>query len=87
MKAIIIMGSTSDQNHADKITTVLDDLGVGHEVHAASAHKNPERVLEIIRSVKERGLCCFCYYCRQIKCSVGLCCCELQQTNPWLSSL
>jgi 5-(carboxyamino)imidazole ribonucleotide mutase len=54
MKAIIIMGSTSDQNHADKITTVLDDLGVGHEVHAASAHKNPERVLEIIRSVKEK---------------------------------
>ena len=53
MKAIIIMGSTSDQNHADKITTVLDDFGVGHEVHAASAHKNPERVLEIIRSVKE----------------------------------
>jgi len=53
MKAIIIMGSTSDQGHADKITTVLDDLGVGHEVHAASAHKNPERVLEIIRSVKK----------------------------------
>lgn len=47
------MGSTSDQKHADKITTVLDDLGVGHEVHAASAHKNPEKVLEIIRSVKE----------------------------------
>ena len=53
MKGIIIMGSTSDQSHADKITTVLDDLGVGHEVHAASAHKNPERVLEIIRSVKK----------------------------------
>lgn len=53
MKAIIIMGSTSDQGHADKITTVLDDLGVRHEVHAASAHKNPERVLEIIRSVKK----------------------------------
>jgi|TARA_B100001093_G_scaffold520052_1_gene612297 5-(carboxyamino)imidazole ribonucleotide mutase len=53
MKAIIIMGSTSDQNHADKITTVLDDLGVGYDVHAASAHKNPEKVLEIIRSVKK----------------------------------
>lgn len=53
MKAIIIMGSTSDRGHADKITTALDDLGVGHEVHAASAHKNPERVLEIIRSVKK----------------------------------
>ena len=47
------MGSTSDQKHADKITAVLDDLGVRHEVHAASAHKNPEKVLEIIRSVKK----------------------------------
>ena len=51
MKAVIIMGSTSDQGHADKITGALDGLGVGHETHAASAHKNPERVLEIIRSV------------------------------------
>ena len=50
MKAVIIMGSTSDQGHADKITGVLDELGVNHETHAASAHKNPERVLEIIRS-------------------------------------
>ena len=39
MKAVLIMGSTSDQPHADKITSVLDDLGVSHEVHAASAHK------------------------------------------------
>jgi phosphoribosylcarboxyaminoimidazole (NCAIR) mutase len=51
MKAVIIMGSTSDQGHADKITGVLDELGVNHETHAASAHKIPERVLEIIRSV------------------------------------
>ena len=54
MKAVLIMGSTSDQPHADKITSVLDTLGVEHEVHAASAHKNPERVLEIIRSFGEK---------------------------------
>ena len=41
MKAVLIMGSTSDQPHADKITSTLDTLGVKHEVHAASAHKNP----------------------------------------------
>ena len=50
MKAVLIMGSTSDQHHADKITSTLDTLEVGHETHAASAHKNPEKVLEIIRS-------------------------------------
>ena len=50
MKAVLIMGSTSDQHHADKITSTLDTLEVRHETHAASAHKNPEKVLEIIRS-------------------------------------
>jgi len=38
MKAVLIMGSTSDQPHADKITSTLDALGIEHEVHAASAH-------------------------------------------------
>jgi 5-(carboxyamino)imidazole ribonucleotide mutase len=50
MKAVLIMGSTSDRGHADKITSSLDTLGVSHETFAASAHKNPEKVLEIIRS-------------------------------------
>ena len=55
MKAVLIMGSISDQHHADKITSVLDTLGVEHEVHAASAHKNPEKVLEIIRSFEKKS--------------------------------
>lgn len=55
MKAVLIMGSVSDQHHADKITSVLDTLGVEHEVHAASAHKNPEKVLEIIRSFEKKS--------------------------------
>mgnify|MGYP003323642226 FL=1 len=55
MKAVLIMGSVSDQHHADKITSVLDALGVEHEVHAASAHKNPEKVLEIIRSFEKKS--------------------------------
>ena len=59
MKAVLIMGSTSDQPHADKITSTLDTLGVEHEVHAASAHKNPEKVLEIIRSFGENDAVVF----------------------------
>ena len=55
MMAVLIMGSVSDQHHADKITGVLDTLGVEHEVHAASAHKNPEKVLEIIRSFEKKS--------------------------------
>ena len=50
MKAVLIMGSDSDRGHAEKITSSLEKLEVGFEVFVASAHKNPEKVLEIIRS-------------------------------------
>ena len=52
MKAIIIMGSTSDEPHAKKITDKLDDFNIKWEQHAASAHKQPKQVLEILESNK-----------------------------------
>ena len=45
MKAILIMGSTSDEHQAKKITEKLDDYGIAWEQHAASAHKEPLKVL------------------------------------------
>ena len=48
MKAVLIMGSTSDEGHAKKITDGLDELGVAWEQHVASAHKQPRKVLEIL---------------------------------------
>jgi len=48
MKAVLIMGSTSDEPHAKKITDKLDEYGVNWEQHAASAHKQPLKVLEIL---------------------------------------
>ena len=54
MKAILIMGSTSDEHHAKKITDKLDDYGVVWEQHAASAHKEPLKVLEILNSNKDK---------------------------------
>ncbi|MBC8215775.1 MAG: AIR carboxylase family protein [Candidatus Marinimicrobia bacterium] len=53
MKAIIIMGSTSDKPHAKKITDKLDEYGIAWEQHAASAHKQPLEVLEILNTNKE----------------------------------
>ena len=50
MKTIIIMGSTSDEPHAKKITDKLDEYGITWEQHAASAHKNPLKVLEILEN-------------------------------------
>jgi 5-(carboxyamino)imidazole ribonucleotide mutase len=52
MKAVLIMGSDSDRDHTEKITSSLERLGVKFETFVASAHKSPERVLEIIRTHK-----------------------------------
>ena len=48
MKTIVIMGSTSDEPHAKKITDKLDEYGIAWEQHAASAHKQPLKVLNIL---------------------------------------
>jgi len=53
MKTVIIMGSTSDEPHAKKITNKLDEYGIAWEQHAASAHKQPLRVLEILTANKD----------------------------------
>ena len=53
MKAVIIMGSASDEPHAKKITDKLDKYGISWEQHAASAHKQPLKVLEILDANKD----------------------------------
>ena len=53
MKTVLIMGSTSDEPHAKKITDKLDDYGIAWEQHVASAHKQPLEVLEILETNKD----------------------------------
>ena len=53
MKAVLILGSTSDEPHAKKITDKLDEYGINWEQHAASAHKQPLKVLEILDANKD----------------------------------
>ena len=50
MKVVIIMGSTSDEPHAKKITDKLDEYNIKWEQHVASAHKEPKKVLDILES-------------------------------------
>ena len=54
MKTIIIMGSTSDGPHAKKITDKLDEYNIDWEQHAASAHKEPLKVLDILNANKNK---------------------------------
>jgi len=49
MKVLIITGSRSDLEIAEKASGVLDELGIENEVHVASAHRNPERVDELVK--------------------------------------
>ena len=54
MKTVIIMGSTSDEPHAKKITDKLDEYNIEWEQRAASAHKQPLKVLEILEANKNK---------------------------------
>jgi 5-(carboxyamino)imidazole ribonucleotide mutase len=53
MKAVIIMGSISDEPHAKNITDKLDEYGIAWEQHVASAHKQPLKVLDILTANKD----------------------------------
>ncbi len=45
----IILGSTVDEEFAGKITAQLDKYEIPYKIHVASAHKVPEKVLEIVQ--------------------------------------
>lgn len=47
-KVVIVMGSASDADHSSKIQNHLADLGVISEVRICSAHKAPDRTLQIL---------------------------------------
>ena len=48
-KVIILMGSKTDYEFSRKIADYLEKFGVGYEFRVASAHKTPEKVLEILK--------------------------------------
>ncbi|MEE8341053.1 MAG: AIR carboxylase family protein [Candidatus Neomarinimicrobiota bacterium] len=57
MKVVIIMGSESDRDFAEKITTELEKYSIRYNVNIASAHKQPLEVLNIIKSnATDRGV-------------------------------
>ncbi len=57
MKVVIIMGSTSDEAWAKKITDNLDEYTIEWKQFAASAHKEPQKVLGILKQFeKDRGV-------------------------------
>ena len=49
------MGSDSDFPVMSKALTVLDDLGIGYEVHVYSAHRTPVQAAEFASHAVENG--------------------------------
>ena len=59
------MGSSSDWKHLQGAVEVLRGLGVGFAAHIASAHRTPERTVELVRSAEAGG-------CRVFICAAGM---------------
>jgi 5-(carboxyamino)imidazole ribonucleotide mutase len=54
-KVLIVMGSDSDFEQLTPAWKVLEDLGVKCEVHVASAHRSPDRVVALSRGARDAG--------------------------------
>jgi 5-(carboxyamino)imidazole ribonucleotide mutase len=52
----IVMGSSSDWETMQHAATMLEDLGVPHEVRVVSAHRTPDLLFEYAASARSRGL-------------------------------
>jgi len=52
----ILFGSESDRPVMSATASVLDKLGIGHEMLVASAHRTPDRVTEYARMARSRGI-------------------------------
>ena len=55
-RAIIIMGSARDLDFSREIAKYLRIIGVNYEFRVASAHKTPEKVLEIIKEFENERI-------------------------------
>jgi 5-(carboxyamino)imidazole ribonucleotide mutase len=55
LKVLIVMGSDSDLDALMPAIRVLGDLNVEHEVHVASAHRTPDRVVALATGARKNG--------------------------------
>ena len=52
----ILFGSESDRAPMEEAGKALQSFGVAHEMEQASAHRNPDRVRELVRGAPARGV-------------------------------
>jgi len=49
-RVTIVMGSSSDREHGEKVKALLDEFGVESEIRILSAHRNPKELDEYIEN-------------------------------------
>jgi 5-(carboxyamino)imidazole ribonucleotide mutase len=54
-RVLILMGSDSDFDAMQEVGQALDKMGIGHDMHVASAHRTPERVAKLAREARDQG--------------------------------
>jgi 5-(carboxyamino)imidazole ribonucleotide mutase len=64
-EVLILMGSGSDWKHLQGAVAVLRELGVSCRARVTSAHRTPERTVEIVRAAEAEG-------CRVFICAAGM---------------
>jgi 5-(carboxyamino)imidazole ribonucleotide mutase len=62
---VILMGSGSDWKHLEGAVEVLRRLGVSYRAHVTSAHRTPERTVELVRAAESEG-------CQVFICAAGM---------------
>jgi 5-(carboxyamino)imidazole ribonucleotide mutase len=55
LKVLIVMGSDSDLEQITPAWKVLEDFAVEYDVHVASAHRSPERVVAMSKGARAKG--------------------------------
>lgn len=58
MNVVIIAGSEKDLWHISKLTDKLDEFCISYETYFASAHKEPTKVLEVLKKYEDQKVVC-----------------------------
>ena len=56
LRVLVMMGSDSDLGVMAEAARVLKKLEIEHEVVVTSAHRSPDRTVEIVRQAPGRGV-------------------------------
>jgi len=54
-RVLVLIGSESDLAKVEPAITVLSQLGIDSELRVASAHRTPDRVVELVSGARDRG--------------------------------